>query len=199
MTGSGSPALRDQVEASPVSASEVVFSGHIWDVRRDTVELPTGPAERDYIAHPGAVIILALDPEDRVLVIQQYRHPIRTHEWELPAGLLDVEGEDPVEAAQRELHEEVDLTAARWDHLLSFHPSPGSLGEVIHLYLARDLAPVPEEERHERTHEEAGMPSRWVPLEELRSAVLTGAVRNGPLALAVLAAHDLREQGWRTA
>ena len=62
-----------------------------------------------------------------------------------------------------------------------------------------DLAPVPEDERHERTHEEAGMPSRWVPLEELRSAVLTGAVRNGPLALAVLAAHDLREQGWRSA
>lgn len=190
------PPLIDRHDPAPVESGEVVFEGLIWDVRRDRVRLPGGLVSRDWLDHPGAVVVLALDEDDRALVLQQYRHPIGTHEWELPAGLLDVPGESPVDCAARELFEEADLTAARWDHILSHHPSPGSLAEVIHLYLARDLAPVPETRRHRRTHEERDMPTRWVPLDDLREAALAGRLRNGPLLIAVLAAHDLRERHW---
>lgn len=179
--------VMDLEQRYPMSQSEVVFAGRVWDVRRDVVELPTGPVVRDYVEHPGAVGVLALDLQDRAIVIQQYRHPVGMLEWELPAGLLDVPGEDPVECARRELLEEVDLTAASWEHLLTYRSSPGGMNEVLHLYVARDLSEVAETERHVRTDEEAGMPSRWVPLPELREAVLTGRVGNAALMLAVLA------------
>lgn len=187
--------LSDLHDPAPVLTSEVAFRGRVWDVRRDEVALPSGPVIRDYVEHPGAVAVIALDAQERVVLIRQYRHPIGTHEWELPAGLLDVAGEPPVVCGQRELAEEVDLVAARWDHLLTYHSSPGGISEILHLYLARDLTPVPESQRHTRTDEEAGMPTRWVPLDELREAVLAGRVGNAALIIATLAVHDLREQG----
>ncbi len=184
--------LVDRREPAAVGASEVVFEGRVWDVRRDRVSLPTGDVVREYVVHPGAVAIVALDDGDRVFLIQQYRHPIGTYEWELPAGLLDVQGEPPVTCAQRELHEEADLVAGRWHHLLTYHSSPGGMNEVLHLFLARDLHPVPAAERHERTDEEAGMPTRWIPLSQLRDHVLAGAVGNAALIIGTLvtvAAH----------
>jgi ADP-ribose pyrophosphatase len=165
-------------------------------VRRDRVTLPTGEVVRDYVEHPGAVAIVALDDRERVFVLQQYRHPIGTHEWELPAGLLDVPGEPPVRCAQRELHEEADLVAGRWHHLLSYHSSPGGITEVLHLFLARDLSPVPEDERHVRTDEEAGMPTRWVPLSDLRAAVLAGEVGNAALIIGTLVTDEARRHGF---
>ena len=155
----------------------------------------SGPQIRDYIEHTGAVAVLAVR-EDRgepeVLVLRQYRHPIGAEDWELPAGLLDVEGEDPVTTAQRELAEEADLQAGVWEELLSFTPSPGSLGEVITVFVATGLSDLPEDERHEREHEEAGMPTGWVGLDDLVAAVLGGQVRNGPLMLAALALDRTR-------
>src|SRR5690625_4018459 len=101
---------RDRELEQPVAEQKRVYSGRIWDVLRDEVELDPGRrVERDYVAHPGAVAILALDADERVVLVQQYRHPVRAQLWEIPAGLLDVAGEDPLDAAKRELWEEADL------------------------------------------------------------------------------------------
>lgn len=183
--------LRDLPGRRPVVRSDVVFDGAVWDVRQDRVDLGQGVVvTRDYIEHTGAVAVLAVR-EDRdeteVLVIRQYRHPVAAEDWELPAGLLDVEGEEPVVAARRELAEETDLQADGWEELLSFTPSPGSLGETITVFVATGLSEVPEDERHEREHEEAGMPTAWVALSDAVAAVLAGQVRNGPLMVSVLA------------
>lgn len=181
----------DVVGRKPVTHSEVALRGRVWDVRRDTIDLgEAGSVVREYVAHPGAVAILALR-EDRdepeILLIRQYRHPAGAEDWELPAGLLDVPGEDPVEAARRELHEEADLVAGSWEQLLSCTTSPGGLDEVITIFVAGDLADVPPAERHHREGEELGMPTGWVPLSVAVQAVLGGQVRNAPMMLGVLA------------
>lgn len=188
--------LHDVVGRRPVLTSEVSYRGRVWDVLTDTVDLGQGGVvQRDYIAHPGAVIVLAVR-EDRgepeVLVIRQYRHPVGAEDWELPAGLLDVEGEPLLAAAQRELAEEADLRAESWEELLSFTPSPGSLGEVITAFVATGLSEVPEGQRHVREHEEVGMPTAWVLLDDLVGAVLAGQVRNAPMILSVLACAAAR-------
>jgi ADP-ribose pyrophosphatase len=183
----------------PVTASELLHAGMIWDVRAETVDLGAGGVvRREFVDHPGAVGILALDEEDRVLMIRQYRHPVRMDLWELPAGLLDVAGELPSLAAKRELAEEADLRAGRWDVLIDWFNSPGGMSEAIRVFLARDLHLVPEAERHRRSEEELEMPTRWVPLEQARDAVLTGRLHNPTAVVGVLAAWAAREQGWAT-
>jgi ADP-ribose pyrophosphatase len=187
--------LTDHHGSAPVTESRRVFEGRVWDVRRDTVRLGETDVVREYVAHTGAVAILALR-EDRgepeLFVVRQYRHPVGAEDWEIPAGLLDVEGEDPLAAARRELAEEADLVAGTWEELITFTPSPGGLDEVITVYLATDLGDVPPGERHEREHEEAGMPSGWVSLRDAVAAVLGGQVSNGPMMLSVLALHARR-------
>ncbi|PRY63822.1 ADP-ribose pyrophosphatase [Knoellia remsis] len=193
----GDEALADAFDPAPVTDSEVVMSGRVWDVVRDSVDLgEAGVHTREYVRHPGAVAVLALDEDERVCLVQQYRHPIRSRDWEVPAGLLDVPGEPAWVAAARELHEEADLTAARWDVLLDVRPSPGGLDEAIRVFLARDLGEVPEGERHTREAEEHGMPVRWVALDTLVDAVLAGRIRNGVLAAAALAAYVERGRDW---
>lgn len=191
--------LVDRVGSRPVSASETVYTGMVWDVRRDTVDLgEAGTVQREYVQHTGAVIALALDDRDRVLFIQQYRHPVQTLEWELPAGLLDKPGEAPWVAVARELYEEADLRAARWDVLMDFYNSPGGMSESDRIFLARDLTSVPDAERFQRFDEEHGMPTHWVDLEEAHEAVLRGALHNPSAVIAVLAAHAGRARGWST-
>ena len=113
MTDAATPAdgapLADEPASPTVTSSEVVFEGAVWNVKRDTVDYNGSPMVREYVAHTGAVAVLAVDADERVLVIKQYRHPIRSRDWELPAGLLDAEGESKLDAAKRELAEEVDL------------------------------------------------------------------------------------------
>jgi len=179
--------LADVRDPAPVLERETVFEGRVWNVRRDTVAFGDGRLVREYLEHTGAVGVLAVDDDDRVLLINQYRQPIAERDWELPAGLLDVPGEDPLVAAQRELAEEADLVAADWTPLVSFHPSPGGSDEIIHLYRARGLTAAPHP--HERTDEEAQIVVRWVPRAEVLAAALDGRLRNGPLLIAVLAAH----------
>ena len=191
--------FRDTAAPRRVLAHETVYEGMVWDVVRDTVDLGEGGVvKREYVQHTGAVAILALDESDRVLFVEQYRHPVGMTLWELPAGLLDVDGEPPHVAAQRELAEEADLRAERWDVLIDWFNSPGGMTEALRLYLARGLTPVPEAERHEREAEELGMTVRWVPLEEARDAVLAGALHNPAAVVGVLAACEARAQGWRT-
>ena len=171
-----------------------MYSGRVWDVRSDTVRYGDGEIVRQYVDHPGAAAVVAVDAQDRVLLIQQYRHPIRHRDWEIPAGLLDVAGEDPLQAAQRELAEEADLAAQDWDTLVSVFTTPGGNDEVVHLFLARRLAPVGT--AHAREEEEADIRTEWVPLDDVVTGVLHGRLRNGILAVGVLAAAErLRRSG----
>ena len=182
--------LRDQHDPAEILESETVFEGRVWDIKRETAALDGGAVTREFMSHSGAVAVLAIDDRDRVLVINQYRHPIRMRDWEVPAGLLDVDGEEPLEAAKRELGEEADLVAASWSEPIVFHPSPGGIDEKIHLFVARDLSASPHP--HERTDEEAEIVIRWVTLDEVIEAALTGRIHNGTLMLAVLAEHARR-------
>ncbi len=189
--------LRDRLERRPVLDSTRSFRGRVWDVRSERVDLgAAGVVTRDFVDHTGAVAVLALDADDRAVVIQQYRHPVGAYDWEIPAGLLDVDGEPPEVTAARELHEEADLTAGRWATLVDHWSSPGGSSEGLRIYLARDLAPVPVAERHERSGEELGMPQRRVPLEDLVDGVLGGRLHSPTLVIAVLAAHAMRARGW---
>lgn len=194
--------LTDRIEPQPVRSHELVMSGHIWDVVRDVVDLgDAGEVTREYVDHPGAVSVVALRQDrgmDEVLLIQQYRHPVRSYEWELPAGLLDVPGEPGVKAAARELAEEADLRAERWDLLSEYFSSPGGLNEALRIFLARELSDVPVGERHARGGEELGMPTRWVELDVAVQAVLSGQMRNSAATIGLLAAYVSRGSGWNT-
>ncbi|MDN5793718.1 MAG: NUDIX hydrolase, partial [Brevibacterium aurantiacum] len=107
--------LRDEAYTPDITDSEVVYHGAVWNIRRETFDLPEATGlVRDMMAHTGAVAIACVDEQERILLIQQYRHPVRARLWEVPAGLLDVPDEEPFAAAQRELAEEADLRAARW-------------------------------------------------------------------------------------
>jgi ADP-ribose pyrophosphatase len=181
--------LRDEPADFEVLASEKVYEGRVWDVRSDTVRYGEGEIVRQYVDHPGAAAIVAIDDERRVVFIQQYRHPIRAREWEIPAGLLDVEGEPPADSARRELAEEVDLVAARWQPLLTMHPSPGGNDEILHIFLARDLSTAPE--AFDREDEEADIRVERVLLDDAVTAILEGRLRNGILIAGVMAAAEV--------
>jgi 8-oxo-dGTP pyrophosphatase MutT (NUDIX family) len=183
--------LADLHDPEHVIHSELAFAGKVWDVRRDTFAFGADAHSvvREYVDHTGAVAVLAMDADDRVLLINQYRHPIGEREWELPAGLLDIPGEHPLLAAQRELAEEVDLAASDWNELLTFHTSPGGSNEKLIIYTATGLTATPT---FARTEEEAEIVVRWASLQDVVSAVLAGRLRNSILIVAVLAAHARR-------
>ncbi|RLP73312.1 NUDIX hydrolase [Mycetocola tolaasinivorans] len=185
--------LRDVPSHPPIASSEAVFEGAVWGIRRDVIRYPGGDITREYMDHTGAVAVLVLDDQERVLLIRQYRHPIRTRDWELPAGLLDIVGEVPLIGAQRELAEEADLAASEWHLLSEFATSPGGSDEVIRIYLARGIRDLPA---FEREAEEADIEKRWVPLEEAVEAVLDRRVQNSLLIVGVLAAEAARRRGW---
>lgn len=186
--------LHDESFEPEVLSSDLVYEGRVWDVRSDRVRYGDGEIVRQYVAHPGAVAILALDDEGRVLLIQQYRHPIRHRDWELPAGLLDIAGEEPLAAARRELAEEADLVAAHWEPLVSSWTTPGGNDELIRVFLATDLSAA--EAAHDREDEEADIRLAWVPLDEAVAGVMAGRLRNGILSIGVLAAAQrLRDRG----
>jgi ADP-ribose pyrophosphatase len=184
----------DRVEL-PIVSSDVVFHGAIWDVRRETFDYNGQQITREFVDHTGAVSVLAVDDEERVLLIKQYRHPIRSREWEIPAGLLDVADEDPLEAAKRELAEEVDLAAASWSVLSDYVTTPGGNNEAIRVYLARDLS---DTDAFSREDEEADIEKRWVPLDEALDAVVARRIQNPSLVVAVYAAAISRSRGWST-
>lgn len=188
--------LADESFDLPLLDSEQVLDGRVWDVRRDAFELAGARIEREYVDHPGAVAVLALDDDDRAFLIKQYRHPVRTRDWEIPAGLLDVHGEDPLAAAKRELAEEADLEASEWSVLVDFFTSPGGSNEAIRIYLARGLTSTADV--FAREDEEADMETRWVPLDECVDAVLARRLQNPSLAIGVLAAHTARAREWQS-
>ena len=182
-----------------VRSSDVVYRGLVWDVRRDTVDLGDGQVvTRELVEHTGAVGVVVLDEADRMLLLRQYRHPVSAYLWEPPAGLLDIAGEDALEAVRRELAEEADLVAAEWHVLIDFYNSPGGTTESFRCFLARGLTDVPEAERHPRDGEERAMVPVWVELGEARDLVLAGRLHNPATVIGVLAAAAARDAGWST-
>lgn len=188
--------LRDESHPVQVVSSERAFAGKVWDIRRETFRYGDGEVVREFVDHTGAVAVLALDADERVLLIQQYRHPIGERGWELPAGLLDIAGEDPAVAAGRELEEEADLVAGSLQLLTEFYTTPGGSNESIRIYLARDLTATAE--AFARAEEEADILVEWVPLDDAVAAVLDGRLHNSILMLGVLTAAAARDRGWST-
>ncbi|RJQ79177.1 NUDIX domain-containing protein [Amycolatopsis panacis] len=170
-----------------VAGSEVVHIGRVVGLRIDDVVMPGGgTARREVVEHLGAVAILALDADCAVTLVHQYRHPLGRRLWELPAGLIDHPGEEPVVAARRELVEEAGLTARDWVTLVDVAASPGFTDEVVRVFLARELSEVDREVLGE---EEADLVVRRFPLAEAVRMALAGELVNGATVSGVLAAH----------
>ncbi len=187
------PDLADGDEIWPIeSSTDLHRDDWVVALRSDAIRRPDQPGgetfDRLVLEHPGAVVILAIDEQSRVLCLRQYRHPARRRFVELPAGLLDEPGERPEDVAKRELREEAGLEAGHWTHLASAYSSPGISAELQHFYLARGLRHVDRGDFVPR-HEEAEMETFWVPYADLLTAVEEGRLTDGPLVIAVLMAH----------
>lgn len=180
---------QDRVNPRHLISRETVFEGQIFDVAREEFALTEDgdPLLRDYMVHPGAVAVAALNEDNEILLINQYRQPVGMNMWEIPAGLLDVQGESPVHAAQRELAEETDLKASTWHTLAEFNNSPGCSTEANRIFLARGIEDLDEGDRCAREGEEAEIVKRWVPIEEAVSAVLSSGLHSPSANIAILA------------
>lgn len=181
-----------------VTDSERVFAGRVISVRVDQVTMPGGrTAARDIVEHPGAVGVVVLDDDGRVLLIRQYRHSLREVMWEVPAGLRDVMDEPLLSTAQRELVEEAGLCARRWRVLCDVASSPGMTDETYRVFLAQEPTAVAAHERPELQDEEIDLDPTWVDLDEACSWVFDGTIRNGMCAVGVLAAEHARRTSFR--
>jgi ADP-ribose pyrophosphatase len=170
----------------PVRETKDIYRGRVMAVRADQVEMPGGRlATREIVEHFGAVAIAALDADNRLAVIDQYRHAVQRRLCELPAGLLDVTGEDPATTAARELAEEAGLAASDWSVLLDVVPSPGFCDESVRVYLARGLSEVARPEPGD--DEEADLRIGWLPIADALAGVFAGEIVNAVSVAAVLA------------
>ncbi|MFD0807486.1 NUDIX domain-containing protein [Nocardioides caeni] len=190
--------VRDSPASWPVVAStDLHRDAWILALRADVVRRPGAddeePFRRLVVEHPGAAVVLAIDADDRVLCLRQYRHAAQQRLIELPAGVCDHEGEDPLEVARRELLEEAAMTAERWTPLLSTFSSPGYSAERIHYFLAEGLG-AGDRGDFVLEHEEADLETLWVPFDELVEAILRGDVADGPVVQVVLACEVLRKR-----
>lgn len=189
---------RDVAEHWPVTSATILGEGSLVRLRRDMVRMPDGEVVgRDVLEHPGAVAVLALDDDDQVLLIRQYRHPVGRLLWEIPAGLRDVAGEPLHATAERELLEEAGYRASRWQVLTDTFTSPGISTERLRIFLARGLAQVPEAERtYVPEHEEAHLVVAWVSLEQAMAHIFAGELHNGVTALGLVSAFAARASGF---
>lgn len=176
---------QDKPAVHPVTDSQSVFEGRIWNIRRDTVGFMGEEIVREYMEHPGAVAVLALNDQREVLLVNQYRHPVRENLWEIPAGLTDVPGEAKLNAAQRELLEESGWVATSWEELTTFYTSPGGSNEKITIYLAQDLTFRGRPDGAEG--EERALEPSWVPFHEALESVLKAEIKNPSTVVGILA------------
>jgi 8-oxo-dGTP pyrophosphatase MutT (NUDIX family) len=165
-------------------SSHHVFSGRIVEVSSERLRYANGREyELDYVRHPGAAAVVAVDEAGRVCLVKQYRHGILDFLWEIPAGKLDA-GELPEICAVRELKEETGVTAKRWTAMGKFLPAPGIFTEIIHLYLARDLqigAPAPDADEE--------LELQWLPFNDALGRIVHGGWDDGKTAMALLRAQ----------
>lgn len=169
-----------------VESSEILIDAPIIAVRRDSVVMPGGaPADREIVEHFGAVAVVALDDDNNVALVEQYRHSVGRRLLELPAGLLDMHGEEELVCAKRELVEEAGLEAENWGVLVDLVTSPGFAEEAVRVFVAKQLREV---ERPEAENEEADMRLFWVPLDEAADMVLRGEIVNSIAVSGILAA-----------
>ena len=180
----------------PVRDRRTQFEGHVWAIVSEDVDFGAAVATRDLILHPGAVAVIALDDHDRVLLIRQYRHAVGEFLFEPPAGLLDVDGEPALRTAQRELVEEAGYVASTWHVLLDLFATPGGSTEAIRVFLARGLTPVEGGRPFTGEAEEAHLPRVWVPLDEARDLVQSGAIGSLTAVSGIQAAWIERARDW---
>ncbi|MBY6352280.1 NUDIX domain-containing protein [Rhodococcoides corynebacterioides] len=175
-----------------VVGSELEYQGAILALRRDRVAMPGGrTAEREVIEHHGAVAVVAIDDEDRIVLIEQYRHPLGRRLLELPAGLLDEPGEDPVDAVGRELTEETGLAAESFSLLVDVAASPGFTDETVRIFLAEGLSEV---DRPEARDEEADIELVRLSVEDALARVLSGEIVNASAVAGILAVAAVRSR-----
>jgi 8-oxo-dGDP phosphatase len=171
-------------------SSETLHTGKIFALRRDDVRMPGGKiVTREIVEHYGAVAIVAIDNEGRIPMVHQYRHAFGRRLWELPAGLLDVNGEAPHLTAARELREEAGLEAQTWQVLVDLDSTPGFSDESVRVYLATGLTQVDRPEAHD---EEADMTLQWYPIENAVGRVFSGEIVNALAVAGILAAYAVR-------
>ena len=162
-----------------------VFTGRVLTLNLEQVRLPNGRvAELEIAHHPGGAAVVALDDDNRVCLLRQFRHAAGGWLTELPAGKLDG-GEPPLECAQRELAEEAGVTARQWDRLGECFSSPGVLTEVIHLFLARGLAPADAQPEEHEVFE-----ASWVPFDEAVDLAARGQLRDAKTVVGLLWARE---------
>ena len=178
--------IQDRLIDYSVTNREEIFSGYVMDVRRDTFDFQGESLTREYIVHPGAVGVIALNHEGSMLLVEQYRHPQGKVMWEPPAGLLDTPDEDPLECAKRELLEETGYEAAKWQVLIDFANTPGGSTEQIRLYFAQGLT-LHQDGRPLGGEEERDMPVHWIPVSEVLASIGAGLVTNAALTIGTLA------------
>lgn len=188
--------VRDEPFAFPVAKSIERFAGAVWNIRSDTVEFDDQTVVRDIQVHPGAVAIVAVNDRDELLLIRQYRHPVASYLFEMPAGLLDKPSEDPLAAAKRELLEEAGLEAANWGVLIDVANSPGGSSEIIRFYLAREVSAAAEGRVMTGEAEEASLPAAWVGLDEALKLVMDGELISPNAVIGVFAAHTAKASNW---
>jgi ADP-ribose pyrophosphatase len=168
------------------TASDLKFKGRVIEVSSERLKYANGREyDIDFVRHPGAAAVVALDAAERVCVVRQYRHGIADFLWEIPAGKLD-RGEPPEVCAVRELAEETGVSARRWSSLGSYFPAAGIFTEVIHLFLAQEL-----ELGTARPDADEELELDWLPFDVALERVARGDWNDGKTAMALLRAQYL--------
>lgn len=171
------------------TVSSTVEWSALFSVRSDEVTMPDGGTSTRYVVeHPGAVAVVPIMDDGTVVLLRQYRHPIGGYAIEIPAGRLDVAGEDPAEAAQRELAEEIGHRAGRLDPLGTFHNSVGWTDEVTHLYVGRQLEGVDRPAGFEPKGEEQDMELVRLPMDACLEMIADGSITDAKTIIGLLRA-----------
>ena len=181
--------MKSKFEEKQISR-ENIFKGKVLDVVKDTVTLPNGNiATREMCLHVGAVCVIAICDDGSVIMERQYRYPHGREFFEIPAGKLNYKGEDPLEAAKRELREETGAVANKYTDLGEMVPSPAILGEKVRMYLAEDIRFAERE-----LDEDEFLDVERVPLQKLYDMVMSGEIADAKTQICVLKAFAMRKR-----
>lgn len=173
-----------------VLSTELLIDAPIIAVRKDKLSMPDDQvAYREVVEHMGAVAVVAVNDNNQIAMVNQYRHSVRRRLWELPAGLLDIKDESELVGAQRELVEEAGLEASQWSVLTDLVTSPGFCEESARVFLAQDITEVERPEAF--GDEEADMDFAWVDLDEAVKKILAGEINNSIAVAGILAAKQV--------